>query len=281
MKKLFNNILVPVDFGKQSELAVRKALTIANQFQCDLHVLHVETRAIVTADQNLLQALTETAPTDSEEKLKQLQNKYIGDLEHGLQWHTALRKGNREQQIAEYVLLHQIDLVIVGSPSRLFPASLFRQLNINRLSRKTGCPLLSVKTPATPETIRNIVLPVDAHLPIRKIMFASYLAKHFNAKIHLIALSDPYPKARVEDKIYLYKTYQLLRDNTNLVIECHTIEGGNIAETTLEYARQIDADLIVVNPGKELLLSGFVNRLFARFIFNESRIPVMTIAPAR
>ncbi|HVK48305.1 MAG TPA: universal stress protein, partial [Pseudobacter sp.] len=69
--------------------------------------------------------------------------------------------------------------------------------------------------------------------------------------------------------------------NTNLNIECHTIHGGNIADTTLQYATDINADLIVVNPGKEMLLSGFVNRLFARLLFNESRIPVMTVAPAR
>jgi K+-sensing histidine kinase KdpD len=156
-----------------------------------------------------------------------------------------------------------------------------RSFNINRISKKTGCPVLTVKGTARLEAIKNIVLPVDAHLPLRKVMFASYLARHFNARIHLIALSEPGDEDNVENKVYLYKTYQLLRENTNLTVECHTVHGGNIADTTLEYARQINADLIVVNPGKEMLLSGFVNRLFARLLFNESRIPVMTVAPAR
>ncbi len=280
MKKLFNNILVPVDFGQLSDSAIKKALIIANHFQCDLHLLHVESKGIVKADQALLQTFSEGEPVNYAEKLEELRNKFGPRLEDGLHLFTALRKGNKEQHIAEYALLQQIDLVIIGRPSGLFPGKLLRPVNINRLSRKTGCPVLSVKASADLEKIRNIVLPVDAHLPIRKIMFASYLAKHFNAKIHLVALTEPYAPTEREELVYLYKTYQLLRDNTNLVVECHPMPGENIADTTLEFARQIDADLIVVNPGKELLLSGFINRLFARFIFNESRIPVMTVAPA-
>lgn len=279
MQKLFTNVLVPVDLGRQSVSAIRKAITIANQFQCNIHLLYVE-KAILPPEKQLLQVLSEGEIDDTEKELWQLKERYTNRLEIGLQFHTAIRKGNKEQQIVEYALLHQIDLIIVGKPTRVLAANLFRSVNINRLSRKAGCPVLTVKTAATFDSIRNIVLPVDAHLPIRKIMFASYLARHYNARIHLIALSEPYPRAKVEDMVYLYKSYQLLRDNTNLNIECHTVPGGNIADTTLEYARQIDADLIVVNPGKELLLSGFINRLFARFIFNESRIPVMTVAPA-
>jgi hypothetical protein len=112
-------------------------------------------------------------------------------------------------------------------------------------------------------------------------MFASYLAKQFNSRIHLIAISNKHKKAEPDDTIYLYKAYQLLRDNTNLRIECHTVAGENLADSTLEYAQKVDADLIVVNPGKESLLPGFLNRFFTRFFFNEPGIPVMTISPFR
>lgn len=281
MNKLFNKILVPVEFSKQTSQVVSKAVMIANQFKCDLHLVFVENGGMADADKHLVEVLTEGELTDYDVKLQELKAAFLPQLEDGLQLVTVMHKGSREQYIISYALQHTIDLIMVEKPRSVLPMRFSRSFNINRISRKTGCPVLTVKGTAELEAIRNIVLPVDAHLPLRKVMFASYLAKHFNARIHLIALSEPGEEADVEKKAYLYKTFQLLRENTNLNIECHTVHGGNIADTTLQYAQEINADLIVVNPGKEMLLSGFVNRLFARLLFNESRIPVMTVAPAR
>ena len=281
MNKLFNNILVPVEFSKQTSQVVSKAVMIANQFKCDLHLVFVENGGMADADKHLVEVLTEGELTDYDVKMQELKAGFLPLLEDGLQLLTVMHKGSREQYIISYALQHAIDLIMVEKPRSILPMRFSRSFNINRISKKTGCPVLTVKGTAELEAIRNIVLPVDAHLPLRKVMFASYLAKHFNARIHLIALSEPGDEDDVEKKAYLYKTFQLLRENTNLNIECHTIHGGNIADTTLQYATEINADLIVVNPGKEMLLSGFVNRLFARLLFNESRIPVMTVAPAR
>lgn len=281
MNKLFNNILVPVEFSKQTNQVVSQAVMIANHFRCDLHLMFVENGGMADAEKDLVQALTEGELADYEVEMMELKASILPQLEEGLQLITAMRRGSREQHVTSYSLQHAIDLIIVEKPRSILPMRFSRSFNINRISKKAGCPVLTVKGTANLEAIRNIVLPVDAHLPLRKVMFASYLARHFNARIHLIALSEPGEEDKVENKVYLYKTYQLLRENTNLTVECHTVHGGNIADTTLEYARQINADLIVVNPGKEMLLSGFVNRLFARLLFNESRIPVMTVAPYR
>lgn len=279
MNKLFNNILVPVEFSKQTNQVVSQAVMIANHFRCNLHLVYVENNAMADADKHLVQALTEGELADYDVEMMELKAMFQPQIEDGLQLITTMLKGSREQHVTSYALQHAIDLIIVEKPRSILPMRFARSFNINRISKKTGCPVLTVKGTAKLEAIRNIVLPVDAHLPLRKVMFASYLARHFNARIHLIALSESGEESNVENQVYLYKTYQLLRENTNLNVECHTVHGGNIADTTLEYARQINADLIVVNPGKEMLLSGFVNRLFARLLFNESRIPVMTVAP--
>jgi nucleotide-binding universal stress UspA family protein len=181
--------------------------------------------------------------------------------------------------VGEYAIKNYIDVITVGRSGHL-PGSFFGSLSVNRLARRTQSAVLTLNDGLSLENVQNIVLPVSAHLPMRKIMLASYIARKYKAKIHLVGLSKRYPLTSVNDALYLYKTFQLLRENTNLEVEYHILHGDNIADKTLEYARGIDADLIVVNPGKELLLSGFINKLFTRFIFNESAIPVMTINPA-
>ena len=282
MKKVINNILVPVDFGKQSDVAIEKAVQLANHFHCGLHILHVENASFIplAVEGNFFTNGKGNDKADAADKLSLLENRYAPMVNKGLPFQVCIEKGNTEQMIVEYAVRNHIDFIVIGKSNKTKLGDFFHRLNINRIARKTNSAVLTVKPNPALDSIRNIVLPVDAHLPVRKIMFAGYLAKIFGSKIHLIALTRQFPVPRVEDTVYLYKTYQLLKTNTNLSVECHTVPGENIAETTLEYAQQINADLIVVNPGKELLLSGFLNRLFARFITSESGIPVMTIAPS-
>jgi len=272
MQKIINNILAPVTAGKQGELVADNALRMANHFQCGLHLLLAEGTRL----HSLLGSLGKPVG-NSNRRLAALEEKYAPLLHQGLSLRVSACKGDIEQQVAEYAIRHFIDVIVVGKAGNSLPGSLFGSLSINRLARKTKAAVLTVDNWPALEKVQNIVLPVGEHLPIRKMMIASYFARKFNARIHLIGLSKKYPFTSVEDAMYVYKTFQLLRDNTNLEVEYHIIRGENIADKTLEYAQDIKADLIVVNPGKELLLSGFINKMFARFIFNESPIPVMTI----
>lgn len=246
---------------------------MANYFQCSLHFLYTEHTALVPVFGNP----DENSKGNTRAKLSAIEEKYGSLLEPGLPLRISACKGDTERNIAEYAIRNFIDVIVVGRSGYSLPGSLFGSLSINRLARRTKSAVLTVNEQPALEKVQNIVLPVAAHLPMRKIMLASYVARKFNAKIHLIGLTKRYPLTAVNDALYLYKTFQLLRDNTNLDVEYHMLHGENIADMTLEFARDINADLIVVNPGKELLLSGFVNKLFARFIFNESPIPVMTI----
>jgi nucleotide-binding universal stress UspA family protein len=254
MQKLINHILAPIGAGRRSALVAEKAVRMANHFQSSLHLLYAEN----------------TAYAQLEQRIRPL-------LEPGLPLYLSSYKGDVERTIAEYSIRHFIDVMVLGNTGNSLPGSLFGSLSINRLARRTKSAILTVNDGPVLEKVQNIVLPVEAHLPMRKVMLASYVARKFNARIHLIGLTRRNPLSSVNDALYLYKTFQLLRDNTNLAVEYHILPGENIADKTLEYARNIGADLIVVNPGKELLLSGFINKVFARFIFNESAIPVMTI----
>jgi nucleotide-binding universal stress UspA family protein len=247
---------------------------MANHFQSSLHLLYTECTSLVP----IFSTPNENQTGNSRKKLLAIQERYGPQLEPGLPLRISQCRGDIEQKIGEYAIRNFIDVIVVGRSAYTLPGGLFGSLSINRLARRTQSAVLTVNDdrPAL-ENVQNIVLPVMAHLPMRKIMLASYVARKFNAKIHLLGVTKRYPLTSVNDALYLYKTFQLLRDNTNLAVEYHILPGENIADKTLEYAERINADLIVVNPGKEMLLSGFINKVFARFIFNESMIPVMTI----
>jgi nucleotide-binding universal stress UspA family protein len=277
MNKLFNNILVPIDFSHASELAIEKAIDIANHFKCHIHLLFAESSGLLATQPLTISKNLGLATADAASKLYQLQNKYTYQLHPGLSFHSCFRKGNRNRSIIEYAIRHQIDLVIIGKAPRTINTLISGGCNVNEISNHIDCPVMSVRQDAANEGWMNIVLPICSMLPVRKMMFASYLARKYNSKIHLVSIAGDYGKD-ADCKRYLYKAYQLLRDNTNLNIECHTVPGHNIADTTLRFAKKINADLILVNPGKECHLSGIFNRLLPASLFNESRIPVMAIS---
>ena len=277
MNKLFNNILVPVDFSVASEFAIEKAIDIANHFRCNVHLLTAGNGRVIN------QAHTSKTNTSGdaaagETRLLQLKNKYLSQLEPGLSMYTAVRVSSNNRAVTEYIAVQQIDLVILGTRISLLSKIFGTGYNLSHISRRVDCPVLSVRKDAGHERWMNIVLPVCSMLPIRKIMFASYLGRKYNSRIHLLSIAGDEINDNPERNEYLYKAYQLLRDNTRLTIECHTIRGHNIADTTLRFAQKINADLIVVNPGNESRLSGFFNRALNGNIFNESRIPVMTVS---
>ena len=277
MKKLFSNILVPIDVNAPSEYVIKEAIDLARPFECNVHLLfmlpqpgarYAHLRNWFTNEEGIGQ------------RILKLYSGYILHLPPPLRLYTAIEKGRHETCITNYAIKNHIDLVVLGITHPILSAGWFMHSGINRLSKKTGCPVLSLQSRANLDSVRNIVMPVSSSfLPIRKLMFATYLAKKYNSRLHLVTLSGSQPNAEADTNAYLLKAYRLIRDNTEVPVECRTLPGENIATITLQYAKDVKADLIVINPGKESLLSGFINRIFSRYLFNESRIPVMTVAP--
>ncbi|HYF33538.1 MAG TPA: universal stress protein [Chitinophagaceae bacterium] len=272
MYRLFNNILIPVDLRREAAPVVEKAMNIATRFNCDIHLLYIMKKRFWSMNSHLPQRLAE-----KKLQLHNLREKYSPSIGKGCLLHTQVWEGDLEHSIAEYAAIHHIDLILAQKPASIIPG-INSGLNIDRLAAKTNAPVLSLLPHPSFRGIKNIVVPVSGYLPTRRIMLAIYLAKNFNSAIHLISLTGSFSSMESKSHAYLEKAYQLLRENTNLPIRCKTIIGKNIADTALDYAKRIDASLILVNQGLESLLPGPSNPMFAKFLFKKSSIPVITVA---
>lgn len=272
MYRLFNNILIPVDLRREAAPTVEKAMHIAAKFDCDVHLLYVMKKGFWSFTSSFPQKVAHRKM-----QLHDMREQYSPSLGKGCLLHTQVWEGDLESSIAEYAAINHIDLILAQKPTGFLPG-INAGLNANSLAAKTNAAVLSLLPTPAFKGIKNIVLPVSGYLPLRRIMLATYLAKNFNSAIHLISLTGSLSVIESKSHAYLEKAYQLLRDNTTLPINCKTVIGKNLADTTLEYARQIDASLILVNQGLESILSGPSNPLFAKFLANQSSIPVITVA---
>jgi hypothetical protein len=159
--------------------------------------------------------------------------------------------------------------------------------DVDRLVNKALCPVLSVFEQPSFSSLQKIVLPIGDHIPMRQLVFATYLGRTVNSTIHLVApgsSNDPNFNDGSHDN--LHKCYRLLRENTNLSIECQASPEEDPEEAAWDYAKKIKADLILTSPGKGSLHAGFWNKLRSKFLKwpgahslpNTFSIPIMTIS---
>jgi nucleotide-binding universal stress UspA family protein len=276
MQKLFNNILVPVTLDSGAGNTIEEAIRFANQFECNLHLVGLSQHSSLGLfGEQIFRLVNETdGSAEIKQKLAALQATYCTKLSKGLLLFVHHEMGEAEEVIANYAALHRVDLVFVVKEKRgFFPKR--TRMSVNRLAGKTSCPVLSWRASLGIDGLKIIVMPVGKSLPINKIRVAAYLAKQCHSSIHLVTRERS--GLMYEELAYMQKALQVLKDNTDLRVECKTLSGESIANIALEYAHKINAGMIIVNPGAESFLPGMINRFFSRFVSNESRIPVMTV----
>jgi nucleotide-binding universal stress UspA family protein len=268
MKRLFTNILVPISRMRDASITIDEVIRLARQLQCQVHFL-VYTAALEEAGLHKFDSFKEYIQQHCRLQAEPLAFSPI----------ISRQTGHLVKGLLEYYNRNTIDLILLGRRSRT------TAVHATRLLEKVDCPVLTTNSQPMHSRLRNIVLPVGDHLPRRKLLFAAYLARITHSTIHLVAATGKPGDPDERSMESLQKSYRLLRENTDLSIQCMSMSGGNLAEVTWNYARDIKADLIMVNPGKEALLSGFLNGLRAKYLpgvwsrslLNKSRIPVMSI----
>jgi len=141
----FKKILVGCDFSPYSKLAFQYGLSLAQDFEAELHLVHV----VETPEyKDLLK--TTTAPKEEADILlqKQLTEKLSRMIpKESLAWcqpKIVLLAGRPYEEIIKHSLLNQIDLVVLGIRGGNLIEALFTGSTTDRVARQAPCPVLSV-----------------------------------------------------------------------------------------------------------------------------------------
>jgi nucleotide-binding universal stress UspA family protein len=270
MAIVFHKVLVPVDFSGNTELAIRKAVSLAGAEKTVLHLLHV------VSPHRPLEAL---AIKNELERRGQ----DVRDAHPGLAVRTHVLKGRSVQRmIIECAKMLAPDLIIIGKQNHrrkwaVFPLrgwSFSRHVFSDLLARRTNCPVLTIKQGTGDGRIRIIVIPIRNFLPERKLEWAVLLARKFKAQVHLLAIQQQDNGGGLS-QVFL-KAYHHMRESLNHPIEFSTINGDNPARATLNYAELVMADMILVNPVTESGVNGFTgSRHISDLLERNSRIQVL------
>lgn len=277
MPKTFYNILVPVDFTSRSKWAISKAVELANNFHCNIHLVHVVSQQLlplVPIDASVLFPYEGTVDLEhARKKLEKLRDNYRHHLCGGGKMEISILQGVKQAELAKYIKQYDMDLVVVGLSKFNLVHRILSSVSISNLANKTNVPVLAIRSSGLVSHFKKIVLPLTDDVPVRRIQLATMLARSFKSTVYLVSLrKDENPAENV-----LNKALEVVQSLSTIPVQCFLLEGQNLAKSTLEFSKRINADLIMANPFKEFIMPGFWNKVTKKILSYHSNIPVLTV----
>ena len=280
-----NKILIPVDFEKQSLLAIEQSFSLAQTVLAEITLLYVHEpsgifSSIFSDDQKSEFLII------IDERLAEIAGKAA--IKSGLTVNYRVEKGKIYSKIIEVAKEINAQFIVMGTHSSDQEGEKEKSLgsNTSRVVRSANCPVITVNGNHVHSGCRNILLPLDLTMESRqKVTMGIEIARYYGAGIKVVSAYLP-----KNEKTEVGKLYQQGEQVTNFIatagIDCtfEVIEMKDDEKTSvptiLKYAeQQSDVDLIIILSQQEVgLVEYFVGSLSQDFI-RFSDIPVMSIRP--
>lgn len=264
-------ILVPTDFSEVCANAANQAAEAAKWLNSKvvlLHVINNETKSYLKNENLHVSAI--------DEKLNELATSLAAT--HGIEASYMTREGSIFTEIADVIKEHQVSMVYLGTHGKVGLQHLTGSFAL-KIITASEAPTVVVQKRPFDNGYKKIVLPITSEAgPHEKTKWAVFIAKKFNATVHIFRTSEAN-----ED---VYKATKHLADylskNGVAFVERSAEKNSNFARQVIDYATANNADLIMImtDPDKSFT-SYFLGRYDEEIIFNPSQIPVMCVNPRK
>ncbi len=274
----FKNILIPVDFTTNTEVAVMKGIELADN-DCTIHLLHVQRNILVGSIESYQPAFSINSGRDHidiEKKLGEWKM-LIEDCFSAVHVCTWIAPGGSVQTAIEKRAKHLgVNLIIIGKQSH---HSWFPFLNTvvpSKLARRSRISVLTVRPGAIRSRTKSVVVSVTDGLNSRKKEIIVSICSKFHVKIHLVTFNHDGKQMSESDAAKLLQFYQWLKFAADCSVEHVILSGEHKARSMLQFAKKIDADLLLVHPQTETRI-GWRNSHISDVLPASSKLQVMSV----
>lgn len=281
MHRTFDKILVPMDLSPTSILALDHALYLAKVLKSEIHLLHVKETATVN---NFITSIFKKDLKEGEKDTHVVEvrfQEYINDFQskHGIKTVVKFLEGTVYIQVLNYAKEISAGLICMGTHGSKGVENFIGGSNTFRVVNQAKCPVLSIHANSGSKGIKDIVLPLDSSRDTReKVDDALYIAQQFNSTIHVVGVSTSSDEMILNRLRVVTKQVEdyIKEDNISTTYGFKT--GKNLASLTLEYAKEKEADLIIIMTEQESS-SGFLAGPYSQQMINESSVPILSVRP--
>jgi len=263
-------ILVGIDFSKNSIHALEYAIQFANKVEANITLLWVNNTASseYIFDDTLIEIKKEKR-LNLEKLIEQYQKKLSpGKLSF------KLRKGKVHLEVATQAKQINADLIVAGTHGVSGFEEYWIGSNAYRIVTHAPCPVITIRYDFPfKDKINKILLPIDSSQETKqKLPVTIKIAKNYNADIHVLAMySTPIKSLQRRVDNHAIQVKEILnKEGINCVIS--SVEADSLTNATLNYAQENNADLIAIMTEQETTTANIFLGPFAQQLINHSAI---------
>ncbi|MEJ2595315.1 MAG: universal stress protein [bacterium] len=268
-------IVVGVDFSDCSINAFEHAITIAQKAKAGIIMVWVNhldySKEIFSVEPRQLK-------DEVENRFKEMIEKYEKKL-WGQKLEYDIRKGKVYKEICTVAEERDAFLIVIGTHGSSGFEEFWIGSNANRTVSAATRPIITIRSGVdSSKDLKKIVMPFDSTKVTRqKLDFTTLLAGYFKSEVHVLGLfTSNMDDLRYRIRNYVAQAEDYLKEH-NLDYVVTYLEAENITQKTLDYAQEIDANLISIMTEQETHTSNLWMGPYASQMVNHSPIPVLSI----
>lgn len=271
-------IIVPIDFSKHSEFALKAAAKLAKKNNAEIYALHMLelSDAMLTSTDNPAHPEALFFLKLAEKKFnKFLEKDYLKDLKV-----TPIVKHFKVfSEVNEVALKHDADLIVMGSHGVNGVKEFFIGSNTERVVRNADIPVLVVKTDLNNVNFEVVTFACDfSENSIKSYLNASKLFENTGSKLYLVYVNLPNTrfKSSLEIERLVVNFFTKADGNLDKMKDVHYVSDYTVEDGVLNFSIKTGADLIAVPTHGRKGLSHFLQGSVGEDVANHSTLPVIT-----
>lgn len=274
-------IIVPIDFSPKSRKAFRDGLRMAAALKVKVALLHVLEDA-----SDLEKYIVSEQGGKLREKAYKAMNEWIEETaSFGVEVIPIVDSGKIYEKIRDLVKESNALLVWMATNGSTEKKSRYLGSNALKIIKTAGVPVVTSSLVSAEKPLKRVLLPLDFTLDseekIKSVTgFVSRLGKDvILSVVSIVPDSDEFHINRISQHLPVLKEI-LKKHGLKYTLEIVKTVSANetLAESVLDYARKMDAGMILISSQQEKNYSQFYLSPLLQEIISVSDIPVLTIS---
>ena len=268
-------ILVPTDFSKHAEYALRVAAQIAKKNNSEIYLLHMlelphQGNDAISAGSAIPQIMY-----FKDMAIHKLETLMEADFLEGINVSEIIQFEKAFDGIMEISKKNNVDLIVMGSHGASGYEEMFIGSNAEKVVRSSEVPVLVIKNETEEFKANKLVFASDFSDEIKK-PFAKLVefATIFNSHLDLVMINTPnsFKSTAVAEKIMT----DFLEGTNFTNYSTHIYNDVNVEKGILNYSSSVNADIIGMCTHGRTGFSHFFNGSISEDLVNHTVRPVIT-----
>lgn len=271
-------IIVPVDFSKHSEYALKAASELAKKNKAELLVLHMLEMSDV---------MLSNSGGDQNQKAiyfyklaeQQFESFLDKDYLNGVKVVPVIKHFKVFSEVNEVAKENKADLIVMGSHGASGFKELFVGSNTERVVRNSDIPVLVVKNDLTQVNFEIIVFACDfseeAIEPYKK---AIKIFSNMKAKFYFVYVNLPNDrfKSTVEIEKIIVNFFKKADGNLKRMKDVHYVSDYTAEQGVISFSNKVGADIIAIPTHGRKGIAHFIEGSIGEDVVNHAALPVIT-----